>query len=503
MKKNWLRMLSVLLCLALCFGLFGCGGNGEEGEGGDAEVKDSVVIATPTDIKAVDPMGNWDVGAYYVYHTCYDRLLNYDYETGELLPELATEWSVSEDGMEYTFKLREDVYWHDGTQFTAKDVVYTCHRGIETQNGNYTGVDHAVAVDDFTVKYIMGEKSSTVYAGQWSPDGAIIQEGSGDTIGTTINGTGPYKVKEWIIGDHLTIEANPDYWGGEPEVKEIKFVTMPESNARLMALQAGDIDAAAIDATNIKAATADENLTVLSTQGTSLHYIGFNYNNEILSNELVRKAIAHAVNKQDLIDAELEGYGAVQNSLVPPMINGHDSTITGYEYDVEKAKALLKEAGYENGFEIELSYRIGTHDAAAQVVQAQLAEIGITATLKGMESAAFNEYANNNQTEMCLHYRGSTAPGYYLRIMHSDRLTDGRNILGINRPDLDEAVDKAMYAVGDDHINGVKKAQQIAHEDCIVIPLYTATSFTVCNKDLNGVMVLPTGGNDFSNLSWN
>ena len=114
MKKNWLRMLSVLMCFLLCFGLFGCGGGEEGGEGGNP---DQVVIATDIDLKAVDPMGNWSGACYYIYWTCYDRLLGYDYETGEFLPELATEWSVSEDGMEYTFKLRDDVKWHDGTEF--------------------------------------------------------------------------------------------------------------------------------------------------------------------------------------------------------------------------------------------------------------------------------------------------------------------------------------------------------------------------------------------------
>ena len=151
MKKNWLRMLSVLLCLALCFGLFGCGGGGEEG--GDDAVKDTVVIAAPEDIKSADPHADWSGIHYYVYWTCYDRLIGYDYETAQYVPELAKDWEVSPDGMEYTFYLRDDVKWHDGTQFTAADVVYTAERGIETSNGNFPSVKEIVAVDDYTVKF--------------------------------------------------------------------------------------------------------------------------------------------------------------------------------------------------------------------------------------------------------------------------------------------------------------------------------------------------------------
>ncbi|MBQ8562689.1 MAG: ABC transporter substrate-binding protein [Firmicutes bacterium] len=502
MKKNWLRMLSVLMCFLLCFGLMtGCGNSGGEEEG-DGEVKDTVVIATPTDLKALDPMGNWSGADYYIYWTCYDRLLGYDYETGEFLPELATEWSVSEDGMEYTFKLRDDVYWHDGTQFTAKDVVYTVKRGIETQCGNYPSVSHAEAIDDFTVKYVMLEPNSLVMDKQWIGDAAIIQDGCGDNVATNIMGTGAYKVKEWIIGDHLTIEANPDYWGGEPEIKEIKFVTMPESNARLMAVQAGDVDAASIDAANVKAASADANLTVYSNQSTSLHYLGFNHNNEILSNKLVRQAISHAINKEDIIAAQLEGYGAAADTLVPSSIGGHNSDITGYEYDVEKAKDLLAEAGYPDGFDITLTLRTGLHDLAAQIIQANLKEIGINVTINAMEASAFSEATNANQSELFIAYRGSSNADYYLGIMHSDRLTDGRNLLGINDPAIDEALDKAKVTDGDARNDEYKACQQIAHDEAVLVPLYSNTVFAVSNKALTGVQVLPTSGIEFTGLAW-
>lgn len=501
MKKNWLRMLSVLMCFLLCFGLFGCGGGGEEGgEGGNP---DQVVIATDIDLKAVDPMGNWSGACYYIYWTCYDRLLGYDYETGEFLPELATEWSVSEDGMEYTFKLRDDVKWHDGTQFTAKDVVYTVKRGIETQCGNYPSVNYAEAIDDFTVKYYMNEPNSLVLDKQWIGDAAVIQDGCGDDVATNIMGTGAYKVKEWHIGEHLIIEANPDYWGEQPQIKEIKFVTMPEANARLMGVQAGDVNVASIPAANVKAALADENLTVYSQQSTSLHYLGMNHTNEYLSNKLVREAIYHAIDKQAIIDAALEGYGTAADCLVPPSIQGHNSDIKGYEYDVEKAKALMAEAGYADGFDLELTYKTGSYDVQAQIIQAQLKEIGINLTLDGKESAAAAEKINGGQSQMSLGYRGSSNADYYLNIMHSDRLTDGRNVLSFSNPEIDKAIDDAKVITDEAaRIEAFKKCQQIAHDEIVCVPLYSNTIFNISQKNLAGVQLLPTSGSDFTGLYW-
>ena len=503
MKKNWLRMLSVLMCFLLCFGLFGCGNGGEgegEGEGGNPE---QVVIATDVDLNALDPMGNWSGACYYIYWTCYDRLLGYDYETGEYLPELATSWEVSEDGMEYIFHLRDDVYWHDGTQFTAKDVVYTVKRGIETQCGNYPSVNHAEAIDDFTVKYVMDSPNSLVLDKQWIGDAAVIQDGCGDDVATNIMGTGAYKVKEWRIGEHLIIEANPDYWGEQPQIKEIKFVTMPEANARLMAVQAGDVHVAKIGAANLKAAQEDENLTIYATPSVQMNYLTFNHTNEILSNKLVRQAIAYAINKQDIIDAALEGQGTAANTMVPASIQGHAADIKGYEYDVEKAKALLAEAGYADGFEIELTYITGSYDIQAQIIQAQLKEIGIDVKLDGKESAAAKEKINAGQADLSLGNRGSSNADYYLKIMHSDRLTDGRNELNFSNPEFDACIDNAINATDTDaRTQEYIKAQQIIHDEAIVLPLYTGYNFNISVKNLAGVQMLPTSGSDYGEMYW-
>ena len=150
MKKNWLKILSLLLCFILCFGLLsGCGSSKEPTEEGAA--KDEVVIATDTDLKSLDPMKDWNSSCYYIYWTVYNRLISYNEETGEFEPELAESWEMSDDGMVYTFHLREGVKWHDGTDFTADDVKYSVERGIETGSGIYPSVSEAVVIDPYTI----------------------------------------------------------------------------------------------------------------------------------------------------------------------------------------------------------------------------------------------------------------------------------------------------------------------------------------------------------------
>ena len=499
MKKNWLKILSLLLCFILCFGLLsGCGSSKEHTEEGAA--KDEVVIATDTDLKSLDPMKDWNSSCYYIYWTVYNRLISYNEETGEFEPELAESWEMSDDGMVYTFHLREGVKWHDGTDFTADDVKYSVERGIETGSGIYPSVSEAVVIDPYTIEIHMQEPNSLLMDKQWNGDACIIKKDSGDDVAQNVIGTGPYKLKEWVTGDHLTIEANPDYWGEQPKMKTIKFVTMPEANTRLISVQAGDVDVASIPAANVKQASTDENITVLSKESTQTNYIGLNVNYEPFKNKQVRQAIAYALDKESLIEAQLEGYGSVVNTMVPPMISGHDDSIMGYEYNPDKAKELLAEAGYADGFEVELSSVAGKHDLATQVIQSNLNDIGIKVTLKPMDSTAFTEYQNANNAQMFIGYRSSSNADFYVKIMHSDNIEQGRNAIGYSDPEMDALLDESYIATGDERNEIYSEIQKKMNEEAVVIPLYTSTVFAITQKDLKGVELLSTSGIDFSNM---
>lgn len=498
MKRNWLKACSLLLCFILCFGMLsGCGG--DKG-GSEAAGKDEVVIATDTDLKALDPMKNWNTSCYYIYWTCYDRLVGFNEETGEFEPELAEKWEISDDGMTYTFYLRDDVKWHDGSDFTAEDVKYTVERGIETGSGIYPSVSHATVIDPYTIELHMTAPNSLLMDKQWNGDACIIKKDCGDDVAQNVVGTGAYKVKEWVTGDHITIEANPDYWGEQPKVKTIKFVTMPEANTRLVSVQSGDVDAAPIPAANVKQASADENLTVLSKESTQVNYIGLNVNYKPLSNKLVRQAIAYALDKDAMIQAQLEGQGSEANSIVPSSIGGYNASVKGYEFNKEKAKELLAEAGYADGFELELASVAGKHDLATQVIQSDLKEIGIEVKLKPMDATAFTDYQNTNQCEMFIGYRSSSNADFYVKIMHSNNIEQGRNAVGYNDAEMDKMIDDTYVAMGEERDAIYEKIQEKINDEAVVIPLYVNTVFAVVQKDLKGVDLLSTSGIDFSGI---
>jgi len=497
MKKNWLKVCTLLLCFILCFGLLaGCGGK----ENSESTGKDEVVIATDTDLKALDPMKNWNSSCYYIYWTVYDRLIGFNEETGEFEPELAESWDISDDGMVYTFHLRKDVKWHDGSDFTAEDVKYTVERGIETGCGIYPSVSHATIIDPYTIEFHMLEPNSLLMDKQWNGDACIIKKDCGDDVAQNVVGTGAYKIKEWVTGDHLTIEANPDYWGEAPKVKTIKFVTMPEANTRLVSVQSGDVDAAPIPAANVKQASSDDNLTVLSKESTQVNYIGLNVNCKPLDNKLVRQAIAYALDKDAMIEAQLEGHGSVANTMVPSSISGHNASIKGYELNIEKAKELLAQAGYPDGFEIELASVAGKHDLATQVVQSNLKEIGIKVTLKPMDATAFNDYQNTNKAQMFIGYRSSSNADFYVKIMHSNNIEQGRNAVGYKDADMDKMLNESYVAMGEARDAIYAKIQEKIHDEAVVLPLYTSTVFAVVQKDLKGVDLLSTSGIDFSGI---
>ena len=241
---------------------------------------------------------------------------------------------------------------------------------------------------------------------------------------------------------------------------------------------------------NVKQASSDDNLTVLSKESTQVNYIGLNVNCKPLDNKLVRQAIAYALDKDAMIEAQLEGHGSVANTMVPSSISGHNASIKGYELNIEKAKELLAQAGYPDGFEIELASVAGKHDLATQVVQSNLKEIGIKVTLKPMDATAFNDYQNTNKAQMFIGYRSSSNADFYVKIMHSNNIEQGRNAVGYKDADMDKMLNESYVAMGEARDAIYAKIQEKIHDEAVVLPLYTSTVFAVVQKDLKGVDLL-------------
>jgi len=260
------------------------------------------------------------------------------------------------------------------------------------------------AVDELTVKFTLcvpdpAFPSKVAFSAFGIHDQEFLDANQGDSIKMSEppNGTGPYVLQEWVHGDHITLEANPNYWGGEPPMQTVIFRWSTESAQRLLELQAGTVDGIDNPAPeDFPTIEADTNLQLKPREALNIFYIGFQNEMPPFDNEAVRQALAHAINKQRIVDNYYPAGSSVAEQFLPDSFSpGVTPGLAWYPYDGELAKQLLADAGYPDGFETTLSYRnvvrgyLPTPDKVAQELQAQLAEVGVTVTLKEMESTAF------------------------------------------------------------------------------------------------------------------
>jgi peptide/nickel transport system substrate-binding protein len=292
------------------------------------------------------------------------------------IPALAEECTANEDATEWTCKLRQGVKFHDGTDFNADAVLFNFDRWKNTTNpyhfaeqvfeyyeAMWGGFDDASIitnlekVDDYTIKFTLSSPMAPFLANLAMDFFAISSpaaiEANGANYGTPsvgAVGTGPFKFVEWVEGDHITVDANADYWGGKPTVDQVIWRVIPDASARYLALKAGDIHGME-QATpeDFAAAQSDPELQVLFKPPLNTVYLAFNYKVKELQDPKVRQAIAHAINKPALAEAFWGASGQVAKTLVPSSMWGFNDAIEDFAYDPELSKQLLAEAGYPDG----------------------------------------------------------------------------------------------------------------------------------------------------------
>ena len=283
---------------------------------------------------------------------------------------------------------------------------------VESPDCDYGGEFKSIeAVDQHTVKFTLcypdpAFLSKVAFAAFSIQDGDYLDEMGGDSakMSEAPNGTGPFKVKEWVRGDHITFEANPDFWGEAPTIDTLIFRWQTEAAARLLELQSGTVDGMFLPSSDdFETIQGDSNLKLYPFETGNVFYIGMNNTIAPFDNDMVRQAVAMAINKQQIVDTYYPPGSLVAEQFVPPSFAPGFSTsgdgASWYTYDPEAAKALLTEAGFPDGFDVNLSYRdvnrvyLPNVNQVAQEIQTQLGEIGINVTINKMESGPFLESA--------------------------------------------------------------------------------------------------------------
>ncbi len=342
----------------------------------------------------LDPAIVTDGESFRVTGQVLEPLFQYEHGTTVPVPALATACTPDEAATEWICELREGVKFHDGTDFNADSVIFNFERWRFTTNpyhfesqvfeyyeAQFGGFDDASIitsvekVDDYTIKFVLSAPQAPFLANLAMDIFAISSpaaiEAAGENYGTPAAGavgTGPFKFVEWVEGDHITVEANEDYWGGRPKIDQIIWRVIPDDSARFLALQAGDIhglEQAVVE--DLATAESDPNFTIMTRPALNTAYLAFNYKLVEFQDIKVREAVAHAINRAGLVENFYGKYGQVATNFLPPLVWGNDATIEDWSYDPELSKQLLTEAGFPDGLS-EVTVAEDIADAEGNVV---------------------------------------------------------------------------------------------------------------------------------------
>ena len=501
------RYLATALSLIMMLSLFaGCGisdlslGGVVSGE----EVRTDIIIGVTSDVVSPDPHKQNDTASGKVLHMLYDTLVVMNGD-GEFEPCLAESWENTSD-TEYVFHLRKGVKFHNGVEMKASDVKFSIERCMQSAKTAQAtdSVDHVEVIDDYTVKIVTKYPFAPFYSTVASSTKVSIlpeeyvrkcDAESETAFQEAPIGTGPMVYDSWAPNNYFKVVRNDNYWAGEPVTTSITIRVIPEATSLTIALETGEVDIVeSIQAVDIRRVKDNPDLKWLEQVQGSVTYLGMNYAKEPYNNTNLRKAIAYGINRQSIIDVILEGNGTILNSVFPPMMPGYDDTIEGYEYDVEKAKHYMAEAGYpDGGLSLEIATSGDERNRIAQLIQSDLSKVGIDISIELLEWGAYLEYVGGTDHEMfILGWSNAYEPdGNMFDTFHKDRpsTTNRSNFrndeisakIEAARQELDWTKREEMY----------KELQQLIMAEPVWIPLFAKTAVIGMNRGLEGVEFEP------------
>jgi len=403
------------------------------------EVGGTLVFGRGGDTSSIDPSHVTDGESFYAATQVYDNLVQFKYGSTEIEPGLATSWKASADGLTYTFNLRKGVYFSTTkyfktkSEFTSADVVFSLKRQFDKSHPyNKIGgafrywsamdmtniVKDVIAVDKYTVKITLKKKEAPFIANLAMEFAMILSNdyatelaaiGKEANLGKKPVGTGPFVFVKWVKDDKIIYVANKNYWNGRPYVDKLIFKVITNNAVRAAELKAGSIHI--MDFPNpaeVPGLEANSKIKLVKQEGLNVGYLAFNMEKPTFQNKLVRQAISHAINVQGIVDSVYEGLGKVANNPIPPTMWSYNKNLKGYAYDVQKAKDLLKKAGFENGFETNIwampvarPYNPNGRKVA-EAMQADLAKVGIKAKIVSYDWGTYLKKSSMGEHDMVL-----------------------------------------------------------------------------------------------------
>lgn len=493
----------------------------------------------------LDPHAARVADEFLVMRNVCEGLVNYDPITLEPVPALAKSWEISDDGLVYTFNLREGVTFFDGSTLDAADVKYSFDRLSDPDVGtSYTAglilrdvvgwaearpvapsvgegtptpepipparaISGVQVVDDMTVSITLNVPVTSFLVRLTLPGGAVIAEGSADGADFLANGpacTGPYMVSEWVQSDHLTLVANENYWGGAPEVKEVIIRVIPEVSTQVIEFEAGNLDIVTAPPSDLPRIRADETLSAALYEVATLSNfnIRINLKDPKMGDVRVRKALSMAIDRQAIVDTVLAGQGVPAVGLFPPGLSTYDPDFNPFPRDIEAAKALLAEAGYPDG--IELTVRNDQDEVGNRVLNAMaatVAEAGITLNVVVTEASVYTQDRTACTMEMGYIRWGMDYPDpenmtVLLLPNAATRVNCGYGDVEV-APQIAELVNQGIsMPLGAERDEIFREVERIAMDQVLIIPIYHGVSTSLVNPRLGGQPIDNNGTRRFA-----
>lgn len=515
------KQLALLLILALIFGaMVGCtnaqgdepveptngGGDNREDETGNTPVEPTpptasgrtdLVIAIDSDISTMhasdySTSNENDLGAQI-----YEGLMRVTDDGLE--PCLAKSWDVAEDGMTYTFYLRDDVTFHDGTPFTAEDVKFSAELFQQSvyQGAVVDGLDYVEIKDDHTVVMVtttvfspfLENIASMNIACKSYYDAVGVDKFASDPIGT-----GPYVFVSHDLGSKITLKAYEDYYLGEAAIKDVVFRVLSDDATVALSLQTGELDFVSINETNFYNIDGKEGITIQEVPSSRFGFISMNHEQYPYSEVKFRQAVAYAIDRQNLVDLALDGIGDVNSNLISPLRFGWSASQPEYTYDPDKSTELLAELGIEVPYDLGIMPVAEAYRTQAEVIQSDLKKVGLIVELEVLEHNALLGNLFNGQigiTTMAMSLEGVTQS--YAMALTTPYVGMANNVRYSN-PEIDALFEEAVQAINEEaRFEIYDEIFTRVQEEAVFVVLYNNTLLFAHSDELH-VPKLPLEG---------
>jgi len=443
--------------------------------------------------------------SFVVIGQVYDGLIEFDADL-KIGPALATSWEISDDGLVYDLELRDDVVFHDGSEMTADDVVYSFERIMDEETGSpqasrFSQVQGVEATGEYAVRFTLSAPFAP-FLGNLSNLSVVpsqVVEAEGDLQRVAV-GTGPFMLDEVVPDTYVRLVANPDYYrAGQPKLEGLRYNVVPEASTRAAGLRTGsyhllpDVDPATAE--TIQGASGVE---LLEVQDLAYTLLGMNVEREPFDDPAVRRAINLAIDRDEIITAVYFDNAVPGGPLSPGLdqwaLDTNDYAC--YRHDPDAARALLADAGYEDGFELEI-LTFGTIKVVsdlAQVLQAQLTEVGIDTTVNVAEFGTFVQDWRNSDFQAFVSLNGGNADpdGYFYRTFHGGGAT---NVFQYADATVDELLDRGRTEADDDaRYETYAELQRLLACEGPAAHVAYATLFSGVRENVDGFRQMPTRG---------